>query len=73
MSEDFQKKALSVSYAISFGFALLLALSFFFLSRFVVGDNAVAQYGGAAWVLLLSLIVALPLITAVVKKRMRRD
>lgn len=72
MVEDYQKKALSISYTISFGFALLLALSFFLLSPLIAGDNSVARYGGAVWVLLLSLIVALPLVVPAVKKRLRQ-
>lgn len=33
--------------------------------------TAVARFGGAAWILLLSFIVTMPLVTSAVKKRMK--
>jgi hypothetical protein len=52
---------------ISIGAALL-----FLLAATLVGDySLVARIGGAIWVGILSLIVAMPLITARVKKHVR--
>jgi len=44
----------------------------FFLAASLTGDfPMVARFGGAAWVGLLSLIVAMPIVTARLKKRHR--
>jgi NADH:ubiquinone oxidoreductase subunit 6 (subunit J) len=53
---------------ISLGAALL----FFFTARFG-GYPPVAVYGGATWVALLSLIIAMPIVTARVKKKNKRS
>ena len=48
--------------------ALGAALLFYFAAR-LGGYPPVARYGGAVWVALLSLIVAMPVVTTWVKKQ----
>lgn len=71
MAEDYLKKALRVSYLLSFGFALALGGGFFLLTSLSGDHNPLTRYGGAAWVSLLALIVALPTITPLMKRRYR--
>ncbi len=44
--------------------SLLVALAFWGIATVMGGYNAVARFGGAAWVFMLSLIVTMPLVTA---------
>lgn len=46
------------------GISLLIALIFLGAATVVGGYNAVARFGGAAWVFMLSMIVTMPLVTA---------
>lgn len=46
------------------GISLLIALVFLGAATVVGGYNAVARFGGAAWVFMLSMIVTMPLVTA---------
>lgn len=71
MAQDPLRKALRISYLLSLGFALLLSASFF-ASTSLRGDyNVLARYGGALWVLVLGLIVSLPTVAPIVKRRFR--
>jgi len=50
----------------------ITASASFFVAATVMGDyTAVARVGGAVWVLLLSFIVTMPLVTSAVKRRMK--
>ena len=71
MAQEAATKALRLSYLLSFGLALLLAGAFFAFTTLRGGYSPLARYGGAGWVFLLSLIVALPTITPVLKKRFK--
>ncbi len=44
----------------------------FFVAALLGGFPPVAIYGGAIWVALLSLIIAMPIVTARVKKKNKR-
>lgn len=53
--------------AVSFTASIL-----FFIAATLVGKyTEVARFGGAFWVLLLSFIVTMPLVTSAVKKRLK--
>jgi hypothetical protein len=71
MAEDYLKKALRVSYLVSFGFALILGGGFFLITSISGDYNVLASYGGAAWVFVLALIIALPTVTPIMKRRYR--
>ena len=53
--------------------AISMTTSVLFLSAATLrgGYTDVARFGGAAWVLLLSFIVTMPLVTSAVKRRMK--
>lgn len=51
--------------------ALTLALLFLGAAR-KAGAPAVAQYGGTAWVFILSTLIALPLLTPLIRKQAGR-
>lgn len=53
--------------------ALSVGASALFLAAAALGGPypAVARFGGAVWILLLSFIVTMPLVTAAVKKRLK--
>lgn len=62
-----------VRRSISAGLIVSLALALLFLGAArSVGAPPVAQYGGALWVFLLSLLVALPLLTPLIRRRASR-
>jgi hypothetical protein len=44
--------------------SLLVALAFLVIATVMGSYNAVARFGGTAWVFLLSMIVTMPLVTA---------
>lgn len=71
MPKDVQEKAIRISTIISFAWAMLLAGAFLAATSLRGDYNAVTRYGGAAWVLLLALVVALPTVAPIVKRRMR--
>lgn len=68
MAQDRQNKALKVSYTISIGIALAAAVGFF-VATSAAGHSLLTRYGGSLWVLLLSLIIALPTLTPLVRRR----
>jgi hypothetical protein len=71
MAEDYLKKALRVSYLLSFGFSVVLGVGFFLLTSLTGDYNVLTRYGGTGWVFLLALIIALPTVTPVMKRRYR--
>lgn len=71
MSDDYLKRALRMSYLISLGIALVLGIGFYLVTRLTGQYSVLARYGGAAWVLLLTLIIALPVLTPMIKRRYR--
>lgn len=72
MSEDYLKRALRMSYLISLGLALALGIGFYLVTSLTGQYSVLARYGGAVWVLLLTLIIALPVLTPMIKRRYRR-
>ncbi len=71
MAQESLAKALRISYVISVGIAVVLAGAFFAGTTLAGDYNALARYGGAAWIFLLALIVGLPTITPLIKRRNR--
>ncbi|MDP6347419.1 MAG: hypothetical protein QGH23_09635 [Dehalococcoidia bacterium] len=71
MAEDYLKKELRVIYLLSFGFSLVLGVGFFLLTSLTGDYNILTRYGGASWVFLLALIIALPTVTPVMKRKYR--
>ncbi len=69
MNQYSLRKALRTSYLISLVLAAALAGAFFAATTLSGNYNVLARYGGAVWIFLLSLIVALPTVTPLVKKR----
>ncbi len=55
------------------GISLLIALIFLGTASLLAGYNAVARFGGAAWVFMLSMIVTMPLVTARFKAASRHS
>jgi len=51
------------------GISALAAATFYGVAQLKGGYPAVAVYGGALWVFLLSMIVTMPLVTAWAKRR----
>ncbi len=51
--------------------SITAALLFFLAATYVGTYTAVARFGGAAWVMLLSFIVTMPFVISFVKKRMK--
>ncbi|HLC23184.1 MAG TPA: hypothetical protein VJL08_01925 [Dehalococcoidia bacterium] len=72
MSDDYLKRALRMSYLISLGLALTLSVGFYLVTSLTGQYSILARYGGAVWVLLLTLIIALPTLTPLMKRRYRR-
>lgn len=71
MAKDPLQKALRISYLISFSFGLLLSAAFFAVTTLSGDYNMLARYGGALWILILGLVVALPTVAPRVKRRYR--
>ena len=68
---DLDRKIGLASAAIYSAISIAVSASFF-VAASVTGDyTAVARVGGAVWVLLLSFIVTMPLVTSAVKRRMK--
>ncbi len=62
----------ALTSALIYGTISITAALLFFLAATLVGTYTdVARFGGAAWVLLLSFIVTMPLVISSVKKRMK--
>ena len=72
MSDDYLKRALRMSYLISLGLALTLSVGFYLVTSLTGQYSILARYGGAVWVLLLTLIIALPTLTPLMKRRYRK-
>ena len=68
---DLDRKIARTSAAIYGGISLTASLLFLIAATLAGKYTDVARFGGAGWVLLLSFIVTMPLVTAAVKKRMR--
>ncbi len=71
MAEDYLKKALRMSYLVSLVFALLLGGGFFLITTLTGDYNGLTRYGGSAWVFLLALIIALPVVAPIMKRTYR--
>lgn len=69
-SEELQRKAVKLSAIIYISVSLILAGVFLGVSS-VLKYPYVARYGGTVWVFLLSMIITMPTITPLVKKRLR--
>ena len=69
-SDDLQHKAVKLSAIIYISVSLILAGIFLGVSS-VLKYPYIARYGGAVWVFLLSMIITMPTITPLVKKRLR--
>jgi hypothetical protein len=68
---DLDRK-IGITSAVTYSAVSILASLVFFLAATLAGKYTdVARFGGAAWVLLLSFIVTMPLVTSFVKKRMK--
>ncbi len=68
---DLDRK-IGITSAVTYSVVSISASLVFFLAATLAGEyTEVARFGGAAWVLLLSFIVTMPLITSFVKKRMK--
>ena len=66
-----KEKAIRLATLFSFIVASVLAGAFFLAASLQDhGAGAVARYAGAVWVFILALIVALPTITPILKKRL---
>jgi hypothetical protein len=68
MSHAIGRQAFAIYFTISLAIALL-----FLLLTFATGQDyrPAARYGGAVWVLILSLIITMPIVIPVVKKRLQ--
>lgn len=65
-------RKIALTSALIYGTISITAALLFFLAATRVGTYTdVARFGGAAWVLLLSFIVTMPLVISFVKKRMK--
>lgn len=69
-SGELQKRVVRLSATIYFSLSLVLAGVFFMVST-ALGYNDVARYGGTAWVFMLSMIITMPTITPLIKKRLK--
>lgn len=68
---DLERKIALTSALIYSGTSLTIAILFFVAATLAGTYSDVARFGGALWVLLLSFIVTMPLVTAAVKKRLK--
>ena len=64
-----KEKAIRLATFLSFVIAAILAGAFF-LAASLQDHGPLARYAGAVWVFFLALIVALPTITPILKKRL---
>ncbi len=65
-------RKIGMTSAIIYSVISLSASVLFFTAATLAGKyNEVARFGGAIWVLLLSFIVTMPLVTSAVKRRMK--
>ncbi len=68
---DLDRKIAITSVTIYGAISFTISLSFFITATLAGRYTDVARFGGAFWVLLLSFIVTMPLVTAAVKKRIK--
>ncbi len=68
---NLERKTALTSAMIYGTISITVALLFFLAATLVGTYTDVARFGGAAWVLLLSFIVTMPLVISSVKKRMK--
>ena len=68
---DVERKIALTSLAIYGTISVTAALLFFVAATLAGSYTDVARFGGAAWVMLLSFIVTMPLVISFVKKRMK--
>jgi hypothetical protein len=61
--------ARGVNALICAGLSAAVAISFFFIARWMVEAPPLAIFGGMVWVFILSMIVSLPLITGWMRRR----
>jgi len=66
-----QTRAARLAAVAYLGISLAAALTFLLGASLLGKHTATAIYGGTAWVFLLTLIVAMPLVIPAVKKRFR--
>lgn len=71
MSDENLKRAMRISYVLSGTMAFLAGAAFFAVTSLTGSNSALTRFGGAAWVLLLSLIIAMPTVTSAMKRRFR--
>ena len=70
---DLDQKIARTSAAIYSGVSVTTSLLFFMGATLSGKYTEVARFGGTAWVLLLSFIVTMPLVTSLVKRRLRSN
>lgn len=68
---ELERKIALTSALIYTSISITAALLFFLAATSVGTYTDVARFGGAAWVMLLSFIVTMPLVISFVKKRMK--
>ena len=68
---DLDRKIGITSAAIYSVISITASVLFFTMATLRGGYTDVARFGGAAWVLLLSFIVTMPLVTSAVKRRLK--
>ena len=68
---DIDRK-IAITSATIYGTISVILSGLFFIAATLAGKYTdVARFGGAVWVLLLSFIVTMPLVTSAVKKRVK--
>ncbi|MBI4785996.1 MAG: hypothetical protein HY782_02995 [Chloroflexi bacterium] len=70
---DLDKKIARTSAAIYAAISITASALFLIAATAAGKYTDVARFGGAVWVLLLSFIVTMPLVTSEVKKRMKAN
>ena len=68
---ELERRVAVTSAVIYTAVSLIISLLFYSTATLVGTYTAVARFGGAAWVLLLSFIISMPLVISFVKKRMK--
>ena len=68
---DIDRKIAITSAAIYTAISVTVSALFFIAATLVGQYSDVARFGGAAWVLLLSFIVTMPLVTSAVKRHLK--
>jgi Na+/melibiose symporter-like transporter len=68
-----QAKAMWITFGVSLAAALVCAGAFFALAGLTGSEDDLSRWGGAAWVFILSFIIALPSIAPAIKRRLRRE